>query len=616
MPRGTSITRRVRAAILTTSVVVLCATAAAFTIYEHVSFRAHMARSTAILAAVTADQCAAALQFGNRDDASSILYSLDASEEVVVAALYNENQRLFASYPRQPDARLLPGRVQGRKPGFEAGSFVTFAPVILDGKKIGTLFVRSSLHEVNQRLRNYGGIVAIVLACSIAGAYLLARVLQQRISSPILALASTTRTIAERGDYSVRAQTKSDDEVGVLTTSFNHMLEQIQQRERALRESEQALREQLNLVNTITDNTPSCLWMLDAEGRCTFANPASERISGFKPVELLGKQLHLLVHHVRPDGSAFPIEQCPLCGLRPIEEPVEGFEDRFVHKDGHFYPVRCNARPIAHEGRPVGTVIEVQDITDIVKAREAVAQYQQRLEHTVEERTAALRETVQQLETFSYSIVHDMRAPLRTMRSFAGILKEEEGERLTPAGVDYLDRIMAGAVRLDALINDVLTYSRVTKGEASLGVLSLDRLVSDIIREYPDLHQYSANIQVRRPLGNVIGNPALLTQCISNLLGNAVKFVPKDRAPRVIVWAEKIGKDMRLWVEDNGIGIAQEHRKNVYGLFHRLTVGAEYPGTGVGLAIVKRAVERMNGSIDFESEVGRGTKFWIELPAA
>jgi signal transduction histidine kinase len=260
-------------------------------------------------------------------------------------------------------------------------------------------------------------------------------------------------------------------------------------------------------------------------------------------------------------------------------------------------------------------VVEVQDITDIVRAREAVAQEQQRLERMVRERTAALQDTVQQLETFSYSIVHDMRAPLRTMNSFASILLEEEGPKFSDQGRDYLQRIVSGAHRLDALINDVLSYSRVSKGEVTLEPLALDDLITNLIAEYPDLQSHAARIEVRRPLPRVIGSPALLTQCISNLLGNAVKFVPKNREPSVIVRAEDRGENVRVWVDDNGIGIALDARKYLFGLFQR-AAGNEYPGTGVGLAIVKRAVERMNGTVGFDSEPGNGSHFWIELPRA
>lgn len=135
---------------------------------------------------------------------------------------------------------------------------------------------------------------------------------------------------------------------------------------------EEQLKYQLDLTQTITENTQSCLLMMDAEGRGTFANYATERITGFKPEELIGEILHNKIHHTHPDGTPFPIEECPLDNALPLQEAVVGYEDVFVHKDGHFYPVRCAGRPIFKEGKPIGTVIEVQDITEEKRAQEAL----------------------------------------------------------------------------------------------------------------------------------------------------------------------------------------------------------------------------------------------------
>jgi PAS domain S-box-containing protein len=143
------------------------------------------------------------------------------------------------------------------------------------------------------------------------------------------------------------------------------------------RQAEMALAEALALNRTITDNAQSCLWMIDVAGRGTFANPASERVSGFKPEELIGQVLHKKVHHTHPDGTPFPIEECPLDNALPLQEPVVGYEDVFVHKDGHFYPVRCAGSPIVVNGEPIGTVIEVQDITE---ERRAAAERERLLE--------------------------------------------------------------------------------------------------------------------------------------------------------------------------------------------------------------------------------------------
>ncbi len=253
---------------------------------------------------------------------------------------------------------------------------------------------------------------------------------------------------------------------------------------------------------------------------------------------------------------------------------------------------------------------------ELSRANALISDHVRNLEKLVEKRTSDLRETVQQLETFSYSIVHDMRAPLRSMRSFASFLETEYADKIDEHGRNYLQRIMASALRMDALITDVLTYSRIGAGETTLIRVNLDELVTEIVGQYPQFQEAHDKIHIERPLPIVRGNPALLTQVISNLLGNALKFVPVGRTPRVTVRAETRSPRIRLWIEDNGIGIAEEHRDKIFGLFQRLHRPDEYAGTGVGLAVVKRAAERMGGSAGVDSDPGIGSRFWIELENA
>jgi signal transduction histidine kinase len=249
----------------------------------------------------------------------------------------------------------------------------------------------------------------------------------------------------------------------------------------------------------------------------------------------------------------------------------------------------------------------------MLQSRAELATRARQLDATVEKRTAELRETIQQLETFSYSIVHDMRAPLRSMRSFAGFLHQDHADKLDPTARDYLRRIMESAARMDALITDVLNYSRVSRGSADLATVDLDRLVPEIIEQYPNLQEKAGSIRVVRPLPKVAGNTALLTQVFSNLLGNALKFVPEGRQPEVRVHAEPNCDNVRIWIEDNGIGVPPEQQEKIFGLFQRLHPPDQYAGTGVGLAIVKRAAEKMGGKTGVESEPGKGSRFWIEL---
>jgi signal transduction histidine kinase len=253
---------------------------------------------------------------------------------------------------------------------------------------------------------------------------------------------------------------------------------------------------------------------------------------------------------------------------------------------------------------------------ELVAAKDEISLHAVELEETVAERTARLRETIGELEAFSYSVSHDMRAPLRAMRGFSRILLERHSAKLDAEGVNYLERIDAAAGRMDALIQDVLTYTRVLRAEVKIEPVDLDVLVRQVIGIYPQLQSGEVEIQIEGVLPKVMGGEASLAQCISNLLTNAVKFVAPGTKPRIKIRAEAIAADIRLWVEDNGIGIAPEDQARIFKMFERVGRATAYEGTGMGLTIVHKAVERMGGQMGVESQAGQGSKFWIQLKGA
>ncbi|GEM_PF-1168269 len=237
------------------------------------------------------------------------------------------------------------------------------------------------------------------------------------------------------------------------------------------------------------------------------------------------------------------------------------------------------------------------------------------LEATVAERTAKLQETINELQSFSYSIAHDMRAPLRAMGTFAQLLMNElPAASASPETKAYCERIVIGAARLDNLINDALNYTKAVLQDFPLQSVDLSKLIPSLMDTYPNLQTDAADIQLEGNLPIVLGNESLLTQCFSNLLGNAVKFVGQGVRPKVRVWSEAKGGAARIWVEDNGIGIPKHAQPRLFSMFQKLD--NQYEGTGIGLAIVRKVVERMGGKVGVESELERGSRFWIELRVA
>jgi signal transduction histidine kinase len=228
-----------------------------------------------------------------------------------------------------------------------------------------------------------------------------------------------------------------------------------------------------------------------------------------------------------------------------------------------------------------------------------------------------LRQLNQSLEVFSHAIAHDLKTPLRAIRGITQILCEDCRDSLNSTAKDYLARIVSATDRMDRMLRDVLSYSKVSSAETAppkLTTVSLGELMNQLLAELPA--EDRGCVQVNGNLPDVLADPTQLGQCISNLLSNALKFVPRDKTPVVKVWAVLSGKNVRLNVEDNGIGIPPADQKRIFELFQRVASQRKqtFEGTGIGLAVVARAMEKMGGTFGVESQLGHGSRFWIELP--
>jgi signal transduction histidine kinase len=227
---------------------------------------------------------------------------------------------------------------------------------------------------------------------------------------------------------------------------------------------------------------------------------------------------------------------------------------------------------------------------EVAKAHADLEDYARNLELLIAERTAKLQQTIADLEAFSFTISHDLRSPLRSMQGFAHALLTEYADKMDAQGREYLGRISSSAVRLDKLILEVLTYSRIGRGDLVILPLELDKLMEEVMHAYPALRTADAEITVEKPLLSVLGSQASLVQCVSNLLANAVKFVLAGSKAKVRVWTEKRCSMVRLLVEDQGIGIPQNLPARIFEPFQRAHPHAGYEGTGMGLAIVRKAI--------------------------
>lgn len=363
------------------------------------------------------------------------------------------------------------------------------------------------------------------------------------------------------------------------------------------RQDQLALRASEEQFRSITDTTPVIMWMTDATGSMQFVNRAYREFFGVTLEQVAGPgKWQPLVH---PEDVEDYSRACTeaLTKQRPLMA-----EARVRRADGQWRWIHSYGAPRFDEkGQFLGIAGSSPDITER-------KEFQAELERLVAERTAKLRELVGELEHFSYTITHDLKSPLRAMRGFAEVVSEicDKGEAR-----DFLNRISTAAERMDRLIADALSYSRALRQELPLEDVDAGKLLRGMLDSYPELQPEKARIRLEGRLPVVLANEAGLTQCFSNLLGNAVKFAKRGETPDIRVWGSRQDGWVRIWVEDQGIGIAKEMLPRVFDMFVRGS--NDHEGTGIGLALVRKAAQRMGGKVGVESEEGKGSRFWIEL---
>lgn len=382
------------------------------------------------------------------------------------------------------------------------------------------------------------------------------------------------------------------------------------QREKA----EQALRESEERYRLLIETANEGIWVVNREYRTVYVNRRLTEMLGYSADEMMGLEV---LDFVFPED--LPTIKAQMAMRRKGE--ASQYDFRYRRRDGtELWVLSCTSPIRDAEGNFNGALGMFTDITERKRTEEErdrllrqVQEYSADLEKRVKERTARLEEINREMESFCYSISHDLRGPLRAINSFTEIISDEYLDGVPDSGREMFCRIGSAAERMDQLICDLLSYSRVTRSELSMSDVPIGDLLEELFQSSPELQPGNAEILTDLKASRVHGNRSLLQQCFSNLLDNAVKFVKPGTRPRVRIRSESVNGRVRIHFEDNGTGIPKELQAKIFNLFERVHPEGAYQGTGIGLAIVKRAVERMGGCISVSSEVGEGTVFTIEL---
>jgi signal transduction histidine kinase len=495
--RNLPIQRKLTSVIMLTSTVALLLTATAFIAYEVFNIRHNLRVNAEAIAIIAAEESSAAVAAGDQKAAGEILSNFSARRQILLSALYLKNGRLLARYPTTAPPEAFPARLAEHTYDIAGRAANISVPVSQGSRVVGVMYLKWDLSQVYQRFYWYAGLVTVILLGSLAIARVISHWLQRLISQPILELAETAKAVAVKSDYRVRATKFGEDELGLLTDAFNHMLTQIHDRDAALSKNEAQLRQALQAA------------------------------------EAAAAQVRVL-----------------------------------------------NAE----------------------------------LEQRVNLRTSELASANHELEAFTYSVSHDLRAPLRHIDAFAQILEVEYGTA-DPAQVrHYLTRIRKGAQNMGRLVDDLLNLSRVGRAAVKYETLDLNQIIDDVRAELrPEMADRRIEWRVAR-LAPARGDAGLVKQVFANLISNAVKYTRPRPAAVIEIGQEETGDGRAFFVRDNGVGFNMKYAGKLFGVFQRLHREEEFEGTGVGLATVQRIVQLEGGRIWARAELDKGAAFYFTLP--
>lgn len=487
-------------ALLTTGGALLLA-GTALILLDRARVRQEMAEDLRALAAVMAENSEAALLFDDRPTAEEVLASLRPQEEIVAAALYDDQGRVFANWRRDGRQDGFPARPEEESTDFQDGALIAFQPVHDPdtGEVIGTVYLRSSLDAMTRRMWIQALTVGFVFLGSGLASLLLASTLQRAISRPILDLSEVARRVSEVRDYSIRAEKRSPDELGRLVDAFNEMLGQIQQR--------------------------------DSE----------------------------------------------------LQRAKEDLEQRVVER----------------------TLALRQELAE-----------RQRAEQELEVRNEELHQSNKELDDFAYIASHDLKEPLRGIHNFSNFLLEDYADKLDEEGKSKLETLTRLSRRMETLIDSLLHFSRLGRVDLAMDRVDLNMTVEEIVDSLAiSLKEEKVEVRVPKPLPTVLADRARVGEIFYNLIVNAMRYNDKpEKWIEVGAMQDGAGSPPVFYVRDNGIGIPDKHHDAVFRIFKRLHGRDKFGGgTGAGLTIVKKIVERHHGRIWLESAPGEGTTFFFTL---
>ncbi|TAL27108.1 MAG: response regulator [Alphaproteobacteria bacterium] len=630
--RKLNLKQKLRLIIMISSGVALLTFIAIFVGYDYAAFRAHIFRETEILADNISRQSDAAVMFDDAKAAGELLETLTRGSRTVNACIFTADGKLLASYRNPAYNRILIDDIGAEQPACSTSpgeissnrnnNIYSYRKIMSDDKPVGTLFVRSATGDLATRVENNLLIAGVGLLLSLVAAFSLSFWMQGLITRSINHLLDITRAVARDKDYTVRAAKAYDDEIGALVDQFNDMLQQISRRDSDLRTAEKETREKTQFLDTIINNIPLAVFAKDVR------NDSKIVLWSRKAEEIFGISANDIVNAANDDKISRPEEDAKVMAGGVIvdipEEAVTTARDTTITAHTVKIPIYDD------KGAPQILLQILEDVTAKKEQEKALRTYadelivaKERARHADELAAARDRADVanKAKSEFLANMSHEIRTPLNSILGMLRILLQDD--TVPERHRSMLSVAFRSSENLLTIVNDILDISKIEAGEMRLEriVFSVEEIIEDMANVMrPLAGEKGLGLSIIKPdtFPYFIGDPFRLQRVMINLVGNAIKYTMKGSVG-IKVGFEQKGQQMvslSFSVKDTGIGIPADKIDNLFRKFSQAdsSITRKFGGTGLGLHISKEIVEMMGGQIGVESEEGKGSRFWIDIP--
>jgi len=569
--------------------------------YEARSAREGFMRETSAIADIISQSCASAITFQDVEFATRTLAGLETENSIINACIYNLDNEIMATFCKDDPQFVFPPQEKFAEYDFPPGTLALTRPVMFGGVRVGTIFIQAHLDELTERIRVFivGAVVIFILALILA--LVLGNRLIRTITQPVIELQRTASDISRQHNYEARAKKFSDDELGQLTSDFNHMLDQIQQKDSDLRQSEARFNALLGRIDEVIFR------LAMPERTFEYCSPAALNMFGYSPDQLI-EDPQLFSSIVHPESLA---HLDSAYAMAAAGELAPEFEFRIIDRnDNEKWLVQTNSPVFDDDGNLKAIEGCCFNITDRVQAEKDRAKFKSELAQT---------HRLEALGTLTGGIAHDFNNMLAAIMGYACLVKDE----LTighPAN-GYIEPIMKASERAKALVRQILTFARQESPEQK--AVSLADVISEALTLIRASLPSTINIRAQLPedIGQVMADAGQIHQVIMNLCTNAFHAMRDSGGLlslelKVVYLKETdklpVGNYMQLSISDTGEGISEENLNHIFEPFFTTKEKAE--GTGMGLSVVYGIVLEHGGTITVESTLGQGTVFNILLP--